>query len=315
MKTITLEPDEQVDATYSASVSQNRTKLSTLRGGEFIPISYDVLDYINCDGVGSHRATVYDHDDDGYDYDCTHYATVKNTLSGDTADDMKVYEPDEEVEVRYKTTSQLNHSTLLSTMRAGGWVPLAYDALDAINCDGVVTHMEKLSLGDGDVYNTDCTHIAVADKTADGDTSLQTDILEPDEQTTVKYHSSISQHKNKLSTLRGGEWLPLSYDALDYINCYEVGSHRETVTDTADIGYDFSVCERQFYTDQYIYHDEKHLEMRTLDSWFGAGEYATVVDANAFINSDTGALGERTLNKLRIGTKYALAEETLEPDE
>lgn len=315
MKITILEPDEQIEAVYSASVSQNKTKLSTLRGGEFIPISYDVLDYISCDGVVSHRSTVYDHDDDGYDYECTHYATAVKTMSGDSPDDIYIHEPDEDPEVRYKTVSQLNHSTLLSTMHAGGWVPLAYDALDAITCDGLLSHEERISLTGDDVYDTDCTHIAVADNDADADTDLETDILEPDETYSVKYHSSISQHRNKLSVLQGGEWVPLSYDSLDYISCDGIESHRETVSDTADIGYDFSVCETKYYTDQYVYHDDEHVEIRKLDTWFGAGEYQAYVKDHKFINADNGSLGARTSNIARIGTAYALADETLEPDD
>lgn len=315
MKITILEPDEQIEAVYSASVSQNKTKLSTLRGGEFVPISYDVLDYISCDGVASHRATVYDHDDDGYDYGCTHYAKAIKTVSGDSPDDIDIHEPDEDPDVRYKTVSQLNHSTLLSTMRPGGWVPLAYDALDAVTCDGVVTHKERLSLGDGDVYDTNCTHIAIADNDADADADLGTDILEPDETYTVKYRSSISQHREKLSVLQGGEWVPLSYDALDYISCDGIGSHRETVSDTADIGYDFSVRETKYYTDKYIYHDDQHIELRTMDSWFGAGQYEAYVNDHKLINTDDGSLGLRTVSSARIGTAYALADETLEPDD
>ena len=43
--------------------------------------------------------------------------------------------------------------------------------------------------------------------------------LEPDEKPEVFWHSSISQKKNTLSVLVRGEWLPISFDSLDYIEC------------------------------------------------------------------------------------------------
>lgn len=53
---------------YLSSISQHSNKLHIMRGGESVPIVFDSLDYIGCDGIHSHLATITDKEDIGYNY-------------------------------------------------------------------------------------------------------------------------------------------------------------------------------------------------------------------------------------------------------
>lgn len=111
--------------------------------------------------------------------------------------------------------------------------------------------------------------------------------------------------------MKKGEWLPISYDVLDYITCKKAASHKAIVTDGDDIAFDFDVSTCTFYTDQYVYHDKNKTEIRALPHWFGEGFYRAHIDSKAFINTDYESLGVRNRYDLRIGLSYALADETL----
>ena len=136
-------------------------------------------------------------------------------------------------------------------------------------------------------------------------------LLEPDEKPEVFYHSSISQHKNKLSVRRGGEWLPISYDVIDYIDCDKVVSHRAVVTDSPDIGYDFSVGEKHFYSDIFLTGDKIGIEKVPLSPWFGEGCYERYVSSRVLLKADCEPLSIHNKEKLRVGYNYALAVKTL----
>ena len=136
-------------------------------------------------------------------------------------------------------------------------------------------------------------------------------ILEPSEEQSVKYYSSISQHKNKLAVLIRGEWVPISFDVLDFIDCDKIGYHTAIVTDGDDIGFNYPVGECRLYIDQYVYHDEYGSELRTLPKWYGEGFYTQMLSGDAFINSDTNSLGVSNEYRLRVGLNYALADKTL----
>lgn len=140
-------------------------------------------------------------------------------------------------------------------------------------------------------------------------------ILEPSKETGVEYYSSISQHKNKLAVVKKGEWCPISFDCIDYIDCKKIHSHRAVVTDGDDIGYNFPVGECRFYTDSYVYHDENGNERHILPEWFGPGFYDEALTDQAFINADTCSLGVRNGYVLRVGLSYALADKNIPPVE
>lgn len=136
-------------------------------------------------------------------------------------------------------------------------------------------------------------------------------VLEPVDNPQAKYHSSISQYSNMLAVLKRGEWCPISFDVIDYIDCEEVKSHKAIVSDGDNVGYHFPVGECVLYTNEYVYHDENGVELRTLPEWFGAGFYNKALDRKAFINFDDCSLGVRNRFRLRIGLNYALAEKNL----
>lgn len=269
--------DDKPTVHYHSSISQHRGKLSVLQRGEWVPISYDVLDSINCEtGIKSHRAVVTDGDDIGFDFP--------------VGEDIALSE------------YYLLHNYDIDEY---GFPLCAYVKSD---CN---------PLGD---QNKQCLRIglnyAIADDTLEPDDNPGLPVLEPDEKPEVFYHSSISQHKNKLSIMQRGEWVPISFDVLDYINCETgVGSHRAVVTDGDDIGFDFPTGSETLLSDTYLTGDFQGLVTEQLPAWFGTGEYQKWVEARDYVNSDCDSLGHRTAQELRIGLNYALARKTLEADD
>lgn len=140
-------------------------------------------------------------------------------------------------------------------------------------------------------------------------------ILQSEDNPDVFKHSSISQHKNKFSVYTNGQWLPISYDVIDFIDCERIESHRAIVTDKDDIGYNFPTKKCCYYTDEYVYHDNNGTELRELPHWFGEGFYEASINEQDFINSDNGSLGVRNKYTLTTGLDYALATKTLDPAE
>ena len=140
--------------------------------------------------------------------------------------------------------------------------------------------------------------------------------LEPEQDNEVKWKSSISQHSNKLSVVKGEEVVPISYDVLDFIDCDGTKSHRAVVADGDDIGFNFPTKQCCYYTDEYVYYDGDRTELRVLPHWFGEGMYEAQVEEFDFVNDDNASsLGVRNRYDITIGLNYALADETLEPSE
>lgn len=272
-----LEPQEQIDVKYHSSISQHKNKLSVMQRGEWVPISFDALDWINCeDGIKSHRAIVTDGDDIGFDFS----VGTEHVLS-------EVY--------------ALHNAHI--------------DEYGFATC--AIIGDNSGTLGE---CNDKCLRIglnyALANNTLTSDSPTPMPVLEPDEQPEVFYHSSISQHKNKLSVMQRGEWIPISFDVLDWINC-ETGikSHRAVVTDGDDIGFDFPVGSETLLSDTYLTGDYEGVVTKELPAWFGTGEYQEYVLARDYVNSDCDSLGHRTAQTYRIGLNYALATKTLEADD
>lgn len=62
-----------------SSTSQFKTTLSVMKRGEWLPIVADVIDYIDCDKIVSHKAGVSDKPDIGYTYPvavCKYFSEV-----------------------------------------------------------------------------------------------------------------------------------------------------------------------------------------------------------------------------------------------
>lgn len=153
--------------------------------------------------------------------------------------------------------------------------------------------------------------------------------LEPDEKPEVFWHSSTSQEKHTLSVLKRGEWVPISFDSLDYITCenkdqccggkkcnqLKAVTHCAILTDKPDIGYRYGVGNCRYLSMMLLTHDYVEEVQRPLPVWMGKGTYTDYVEAEAFVNADNEALGLVNDINLRIGTAYALAKRTLPSDD
>ncbi len=201
----------------------------------------------------------------------------------------------------------------LAVLQKGYWTPISFDSLGYIDCDRIASHRAILS----DIKPIDCEtyYVSTPDSATPEEKDDFTIFATSDDSIQVKYHSSISQHRNKLSQVVGGEYLPISYDVLDYIDCDHIASHRETVTDGDDIGFEFAVGDTCFTSDQYVLYDNKGERLEKLPEWFGTGYYRKKVDELDFVNADNGSIGTHQVQHLRVGLNYALAENTLPADD
>lgn len=140
------------------------------------------------------------------------------------------------------------------------------------------------------------------------------DFLESANERRTVTKSSISQAKDHtLSVHNGvGQYFPIVFDVLDWIDCDQVRWHQTIVSDSDELAYMYPVKECVFWTDQYVYVDEHGKELRTLPHWMGEGFYEAAVDRNAFVNFDDQAFGTRNKQNTQIGLHYTLAQDTLE---
>lgn len=269
-------------------------QLAVLQKGYWTPISFDSLDYIDCGHIASHRAIL----SDIKPIDCeTYYVSTPDSATPEEKDDFTI----------------LTASDSVGVQRHAGRAPmLMFDELLYIDCDHIESH--RVALTDDNSTDIACTYYTTATSSITGSDS-EIGIATSDDSIQVKYHSSISQHRNKLSQVVGGEYLPLSYDALDYIDCDHVESHREIVTDGDDIGFEFAVGDTCFTSDQYVIHNNEGETLEKLPEWFGTGYYRKKVKELDFINADNGSLGTHQVQHLRVGLNYALAENTLPADD
>jgi len=136
-------------------------------------------------------------------------------------------------------------------------------------------------------------------------------ILEPCDNPRVRYHSSISQHKNTLSVMKKGEWCPIAFDALDWADCGELGSHTAILALSDDIGYEFQVGDTFVHTEKFLYADKDGLVLKVLPAYYGEGYYYAAQDGHTFVNADNGALGEFNKYHLRVGENYAISDKIL----
>lgn len=146
-------------------------------------------------------------------------------------------------------------------------------------------------------------------------------ILEAVDGGEITRYSSIDQYKdNFLCVIRGGRAVPISFDVIDYIRCEKGGkhvpvSHRAILSDGRDIGYHFPVGYRKFISDLYVRPDLKTKAIREAPDYYGIEFYEEYLNCSPIVTSDSGALGVRNVNTLRIGQSYILADETLPADD
>lgn len=140
------------------------------------------------------------------------------------------------------------------------------------------------------------------------------EFLEAADKRDLKVKSSISQAKDtKLSATNNlGGFFPIVSDHLDYITCDKVKSHPIKISLSDELDYEYPVGKCTYYTDKYVYMDGDRTELRTLPHWFGDAFYSKYVSTNAYINSDTEALGTRNMQEAEVGLSYVEANSTLE---
>lgn len=126
--------------------------------------------------------------------------------------------------------------------------------------------------------------------------------------------SSISQTREHVLSVTNnkGQYFPIVFEQLDWIDCDQIKWHQTTVSDSDELAYEYPVKHCTFWTDQYVYVDENGKELRTLPHWMGEGFYEAHVDRNAFVNFDDQAFGTRNKQNAQIGLHYTVAQDTLE---
>lgn len=130
----------------------------------------------------------------------------------------------------------------------------------------------------------------------------------------LKVKSSISQSKDEVLSVHNGagQFIPLSFDYLDYIDCDKIKSHRIVVSTSDELAYNYPVGKCTYYTDEYVYVDEHGSELKVLPHWAGEGFYEAYYNRNAFINFDKESLGVRNKQTVVSGLTYTVAQSTLE---
>lgn len=137
-------------------------------------------------------------------------------------------------------------------------------------------------------------------------------VLDPIMEEQTEWKSSAKQYSGFLAALKGGTWLPISFDQIDYIDCGRVAHHEAIVTDQDFIGYHYKMCKRKFYTDQYITMDRQEVVTKTAPKWFGDYQYQQAINEDDYVYDDEGGwLGTRTVNEKLVETSYALAKKNL----
>lgn len=139
-------------------------------------------------------------------------------------------------------------------------------------------------------------------------------MLYPDEKPQVNRHSSIDQYKGFFAIECKGGWTPVVFDQLDGINCETIHTHPVIISFTDDIGYHFSDAECNYASDHFIYFDKEGVEEALLPECMGGGGeyYVKFIKKYSFVNFDNdSSVGSHNQKRLRVGTSYVLADNTL----
>lgn len=143
-------------------------------------------------------------------------------------------------------------------------------------------------------------------------------LLPPTPTETLENKSSIAQHANLLSVNEGGEWLPVTFDEIEYAECvdscsdkYRIKCHRAMLTDGDDSQFTYPVGTCHYWDDNYLLTDVQETVIKELPAYFGSGVYEQFVKHKTFTNADNGSVGIRQRYTYRIGLNYWTAKETL----
>lgn len=141
-------------------------------------------------------------------------------------------------------------------------------------------------------------------------------ILYHEDDRKIHAHSSIDQFRNFLSVYERGGWTPIEFQEIDYIDCDKIVSHPIIVKFGFDIGYYFQDGECTLTSDEYPIFRERGIVLKELPECMGEGFYQAYEDKREIINfGSSSALGTHTVQRLRIGQDYLLAEDFLPPDD
>lgn len=295
-----------------SSVEQFNKTLSAVRGGVSVPIEFDQIDYIDCDHVESHSIIVESDGDIDFYYPEGHLvASKEGKLIGDSGESRSFlfHDDDEQVELK-SSVDQFNG--WLATDKGGVEVPIESDRINYINCESINSDEIVISADDAGKFIYPEGHYVAAKEKVDGEGNDVRSILCHDDKTSVHVYSSIDQFQDYLADYRGGAWVPIEFDQIDYIDCDRVVSHPVIIDNGDNIGYYFTDGHYSFVTDEYPTFDYERTELRELPEYMGSGFYEAYDKGQEIVNDDNGnALGIRNENKLRIGQHYYLADEIL----
>lgn len=79
MKVNYLNDADQTDTHRHSSINQYGAFLSVKKGGVNIPLRFDSLDWINCEGIKTHPVIISDGNDIGYNFPVGHYTYFTDT--------------------------------------------------------------------------------------------------------------------------------------------------------------------------------------------------------------------------------------------
>lgn len=74
-----LNDADEYDVRRHSSIDQYGAFLSVKKGGVNIPLRFDSLDWINCDGIKTHPVIISDGSDIGFNYPIGHYTYFTDT--------------------------------------------------------------------------------------------------------------------------------------------------------------------------------------------------------------------------------------------
>lgn len=79
MKIDYLNDSDEHDITRHSSIDQYANFLAVLKGGKAVPIRFDSLDWINCEGIKTHPIIISDGNDLGFNFPVGHYTYFTDT--------------------------------------------------------------------------------------------------------------------------------------------------------------------------------------------------------------------------------------------
>lgn len=140
---------------------------------------------------------------------------------------------------------------------------------------------------------------------------MQLRYVDPIRDKSVERKSSISQHKDLLCILVGGEWCPIVFNVVDGVHCGQIKSHQGVLALREGINYTFPVGTCHYVKNKYVLAEQDEIKLKKLPSYYGIGLYESHERKNVFVNIGDKALGFTEKETLRIGKDYVRAKKIL----